>query len=115
MEIKTIVFWVLMAAFIIPSFIFGYQKLIGQKQKAEQFNRFGYPLWFMRIIGLAEIIGCFLLLIHETRNIGVMIFAIIFAGAIYTHIKQKDPKKETMAPVIVLIHLLAIFLFTIWV
>ena len=112
--VKTIILWVLLASFVIPSFIFGYQKLIGEKQKTELFIRFGYPLWFMRILGLAEIVACLLMLFDPTRLIGIFIFPAILAGAIYTHVEFKDPKKALMTPVFVALHLLAIFLFTLW-
>src|ERR1700709_1282033 len=97
--VKTIILWVLLTSFIIPSLIFGYQKLVGEKQKTELFNRFGYPLWFMRILGLAEIVACAFMLFGTTRLIGIFIFPIILAGAVYTHLKFKDPKKEVMTPV----------------
>lgn len=114
MVVKTIILWVLLVSFIIPSLIFGYQKLIGEKEKIELFNRFGYPLWFMRLLGLAEIIASILMLFNPTRLTGIVIFPFILAGAIYTHLKFKDPKKEVMAPVFVGLHLLVIFLFTLW-
>jgi len=114
MEIKTIIFWVLMAAYIIPGFIFGYQKLIGEKQKVIDFDRWGYPLWFMRLLGLAEIVGCILMLFNITRLYGIAIFPIILGGAVYTHVKNHDPKKDTMTPIFVGLHLVVIFLFTFW-
>ena len=115
MEIKIILFWVLIAAYVIHGFIFGIQKLFGQKQKIEHFERWGYPLWFMRLLGLAEIAACGLMLFGQTRMYGIAIFPIILLGAVYTHLKFKEPKKETMTPVFVGIHLLAIFLFTFWI
>ncbi len=114
MEIKTIVFWVLLIAFAVPGFIFGYQKLVAQKQKIEQFKRFGYPIWFMRLLGTAEIFACACLLFSQTRYYGLGVFFIILAGAIYTHIKVNDSKKEIMAPIIVSLHLLVIFLMMFW-
>jgi len=94
METKIIIFWVLLAAFILPSLIFGYQKLAGEKKKVEQFKRFGYPLWFMRMLGLSEIIACALLLFNNARDYGIAVFAVIFSGAIFTHLKQRDPNKK---------------------
>jgi len=114
MVVKTIILWVLLASFIIPSLIFGYQKLVGEKQKIELFKRFGYPLWCMRLLGLIEIIACIMMLFNPTRLVGIVMFPVILAGAIYTHLKFNDPKKEVMTPVFVGLHLLAIFLFTLW-
>ena len=115
MEIKTIILWLIIVAYVVPGFIFGYQKLIGQKQKIEQFIRFGYPLWCMRLLGLTEILTCILMLFNSTRIWGIFIFSIILMGAVYTHLKVKDPKKEVMTPVFVGLHLFVILLFTIWI
>ncbi len=114
MEIKTIIFWVLLIAFVLPGFIFGYQKLVGQKQKIEQFKRFDYPIWFIRLLGLAEILACACLLFNQTRYYGIGTFMVILLGAIYTHIKINDNKKEIMTPIIVLLHLLVIFFMAFW-
>lgn len=113
MEIKIIILWVLILAYVVPGFIFGFQKLIGQKQKIEQFLRFGYPLWLMRLLGLAEISAYILMIFNPTRLLGIFIFPIILAGAVYTHLNVKDPKKEVMTPVFVGLHLLVIFLLTV--
>lgn len=115
METKAIILWVLIAAYIVPGFIFGYLKLVGQKQKIEQFRRFGYPLWFMRLLGLAEISACFMMLFSPTRLWGIFIFPIILAGAVYTHVKVNDPKKEVITPIVVALHLLVIFILTFWI
>jgi len=110
-----IIFGVLMAAYIIPGVIFGFQKLFAQKNKIDCFKKWGYPLWFMRLLGLAEVVGCSLMLFNSTRLYGIAIFPVILIGAVYTHVKFKEPKKEAMTPVFVGLHLLVIFLFTFWI
>lgn len=115
MEIKIIILWVLLVTYIVPGLIFGYQKLIGQKQKLEQFRRFGYPVWFMRLLGLAEISACIMMLFNSTRLWGIFIFPLILAGAVSTHLKANDPKNEVMTPIFVALHLTLIFFVTIWI
>ncbi|SHM96849.1 DoxX family protein [Mucilaginibacter sp. OK098] len=115
MEIKTIIFWVLIIAYAIPGFIFGFKKLSGQKVSIEHFKRWGYPLWFMHFLGFIEIACGLLLLFNATRMYGIVIYAILIIGAIYTHLKNNDPRKYVMTPVYVGLHLLAIFLFTFWI
>ena len=107
-----IIFWVLIAAFVIPGYIFGFKKFFAHKQSVENFKRFGYPLWFMHLLGLAEIAGSSLMLFNPTRIYGIAIFPVIIAGAVYTHLKVKDAKKVVMKPILVGLHLLIIFLFT---
>jgi putative oxidoreductase len=109
-----IIFWVLIAAYVIPGFIFGFKKLIGHKQSVEHFKKWGYPLWFMRLLGLVEITGSVLMLFSPTRIYGIAIFPVILAGAAYTHIKFKETN-EAKKPFFVGALLLAIFLYTFWV
>jgi len=107
-----IIFWVLIIAFVIPGYLFGFKKLFGHKQSVEAFRRFGYPLWFMHLLGFAEVAGSTLMLFNPTRIYGIAIFPIIIAGALYSHLKVKDAKKVVMKPILVGLHLLIIFLFT---
>ncbi len=111
MAIK-IIFWVLIIAFVIPGFIFGFKKLLGHKDSIAAFKKFGYPLWFMHVLGFVEITASTLLLFNPTRIYGIAIFPLILAGAIYTHVKVKDGAKVVMKPILVGLHLLIIFLFT---
>ena len=110
-----IIFWLLIAAFVIPGYIFGFKKLFGHQHSIAQFKKFGYPLWFMHVLGLMEITGSTLMLFNPTRIYGIAIFPIILAGAIYTHVKVNDGKKVVMKPIIAGVVLLVIFLFTFFV
>jgi putative oxidoreductase len=112
--IKTIVFWVLLLAFVLPTYYFGYTKLVGQKDKTENFVRWGYSVGFMKLLGLAEIVAGTCLLFSQTRYIGMAIIAIVLIGAVFTHIKNKDEKKEVMTPVFVGVHLLVLFVLSCW-
>ncbi|MDO3645168.1 DoxX family protein [Mucilaginibacter sp. L3T2-6] len=113
MEIKTIILWVLIIAYIIPGFLFGFKKLSGNAEATGHFKRWGYPLWTMHLLGFIEIACGVLLLFAQTRMYGIIAYAIILAGALYTHIKARDPKNIRMKPVFVGMILLGIFLFTI--
>jgi len=107
-----VIFWVLIIAFVIPGFIFGFKKLLGHKDSIAAFKKFGYPLWFMHALGFVEITGSTLMLFNATRVYGISIFPFILAGATYTHLKVKDGTKIVMKPLLVGLHLLIIFLFT---
>ena len=107
-----IIFWVFTAAFVVPGFIFGFKKLFAHRDAVENFKRFGYPLWFMHLLGLAEITGSTLMLFNATRVYGIAIFPVILAGAIYTHLKVRDGKKVVMKPIVASLVLAIIFLFT---
>ena len=114
MEIKTIIFWVLIASVVIPGVIFGYKKLAGHPDSRAYFRRWGYPVWFMHLLGFSEIACSVLILFTATRVYAIAVFATIVAGAFYTHVRYKDPKKDVMKPIFVGTLLGLIFLFTLW-
>jgi len=53
---------------------------------AENFLDWGYPLWFMNIVGVAEGGGALLLLPSRTRRCGVGVLAVVMMGAVATHL-----------------------------
>ena len=115
MEIKTIIFWVLIAANIIPGVIFGFKKLSGHPDSEAYFERWGYPLWFMHVLGFTEVACSILLVFSATRIYAICIFATLVVGAFYTHVKYKDSKKDVIKQVFVGMLLAVIFSFTFWI
>ncbi|MFY8036900.1 MAG: DoxX family protein [Cyclobacteriaceae bacterium] len=111
MEIKIILFWVVLLAMAAPSFIFGFAKIIRKKDKVELFQRLGYPVWFMIAVGLGEVASAIGLLFEPTRTIAIVLSATIVVGAIFSHVRAREPK-EAVAPAIVLVHLAVIYVFT---
>ncbi|MBI3219551.1 MAG: DoxX family protein [Bacteroidetes bacterium] len=111
MEIKIIIFWLLILAMAAPSFIFGFVKIISKKDKVELFQRLGYPMWFMKLVGFGEIATAIGLLIEPTRLIAIILSSVILIGAVLSHVRAREPK-EALAPAIVLVHLAIIFAFT---
>jgi len=112
--IITIIFWVLAAAFVIPGYIQGFQKIFSQKEKVEIFSKWGFSLSFMKFLGWVEVIGSSLLLFPQTRLLSVPVYAVLLSGAVYTHVKNKDTQKNTITPVFVGIHLVVLLLITTW-
>jgi putative oxidoreductase len=112
--IITIVFWILLVAFVIPNYIQGIQKLILQKEKVETFRGWNFSLRFMQFLGIVEVIGGTLLIFPATRMFAIPVYAILLTGAVYTHRKNNDTAKNTMVPVIVGIHLAVLLLVNAW-
>jgi len=116
METKTIIFWVLIAAYIIPGVIFGFKKLSGHPDSEAYFKRLGCPLWFMQLLGFIEV-GCNILIVFNATRmyaIGVL-FVTLIVGAYYTHARYKDLKKDMVEPLFTGLLLVAIFSFTFWI
>lgn len=118
MEVKTIItiiFWILIAAFIVPGYIHGFQKIFAQKEKTEAFTKWGFSLTFMKFLGWVEVIGSSLLLFSQTRLLSIPVYAVVLSGAVYTHVKNNDNKKNTMVPIFVGIHLIVILTLAYWI
>jgi putative oxidoreductase len=110
MEIKTIIFWVLVALLAVPSFYFGYLKLGAKPSKIVQFKAWGFPIWFMRSLGLVEILSTIALVFPEARMYGIIIWAIILTGAIYVNLKNREPRAEVIVACVVSVQVLFIYL-----
>jgi membrane protease YdiL (CAAX protease family) len=104
MQTKTVigvVFWVLLAAFIIPGFIFGFQKPFALRQKVDSFRRWGYSLMFMRFLGLGEIVALTTLLFAQLRYAIIIFFLHYFARrGVHAYLRQS--RKQVMTPVYML-------------
>lgn len=87
----------------------GLTKLLGLSFQTSAFLAWGYPLWFMYVIGVLEILGAIGLLITPLRlyaNIGLIL---IMMGAFYTHVSSGDPflfmSAAVLASILLLVHL----------
>jgi uncharacterized membrane protein len=112
MDIKSIVFWVLLLLFVTPGFIFGYLKLVASESKMIHFQRLGIGKTWMQILGLAEILSDIALLIPITRPIGMASWLVILLGANFFNITKKEPKEELYASIGVLGLLVVIWMMS---
>lgn len=74
---------------IILSIIFivsGSAKLLGLDFEIKAFNRWGYDLWFMYFIGVAEVAGGIALNLKTLRKLAAPALTLLMSGAVYTHI-----------------------------
>jgi hypothetical protein len=70
----------------------------------KEFEKFGFPSWFRDMIGILKISFTVMLQSLNEQIILLGAFGIVFlmSGAIFTHIKVKNPMKE-MLPAIAMI------------
>lgn len=64
----------------------GATKLIAMEPMPEQFQGWGYPIWFMYVTGLIEVGCAALVAIPKTRLIGGLGLFFTMIGAIGTHL-----------------------------
>ncbi len=78
--------WVLA---ILLAFLFisaGYPKLLSKASMIHRFEAWGYAPWFVKVVGLVELLGGIFLVIPKTAFYAALALAIVMLGAVYTHI-----------------------------
>jgi len=84
--IKTALWVVLGAMFIVA----GGAKLMGEHSQVEHFAQWGYPLWFLYVIGLVEVGGGICLFIPRAQYYGIVLLSITMLGAAITHLRAHE-------------------------
>ena len=84
---------VLLAVSILLAIAFlgaGLWKLSGAEMMVGNFERFGYPLWFMYFVGLAEVAGAIGLFVQRTAFYAAACLGILMLGAVGTRFLLND-------------------------
>ena len=68
----------------------GVGKLVSTQEWLIEWDKYGYPLWFMYAIGILQVVGSIMLWIQKTRFWAATLFAIIMVGAVFTHINTGE-------------------------
>jgi uncharacterized membrane protein YphA (DoxX/SURF4 family) len=93
---KTVALWtlsVLLAAFFLMA---GGAKLTGNPSQAAAFARWGYPGWFLYVVGVVEAAGGLALLIPRLAGFAALTLGATMVGAALTHLFHGE---TTAAPV----------------
>ena len=90
----------------------GLAKLAGVGRLRQSFTTFGYPIWFMYLIGVSEIGGAVFLLIPPIAAIGAIGLGFIMVGAFFSHLRAKETPQTI--PVVVLFVLSVITVVGMW-
>jgi uncharacterized membrane protein YphA (DoxX/SURF4 family) len=65
----------------------GGSKLVAPEMHFKDFQDWGYPIWFVFVVGVIEVVGALLLLIPLVRFYGALLLAANMLGATATHLK----------------------------
>ena len=93
--------------------IAGTSKLAGMEATVEAFTRFGYPIWFLYVVGFIEFVGGAGMVIQPVTRFAALLLFPIMLGAIGTHLLH-DPI-EAMLPSFVLLILIEIVAWFYWI
>lgn len=103
MQILAIILQVLLGLVFLGA---GGQKLAGSEEMVNDFERFGYPRWFLYVTGAVEITGAIGMLagifLPVVGALAGLWLAAVMLGAIFTHLRLKDSASK-MVPALVLV------------
>ena len=104
---RNIAAWVLSVALAALFFFAAYAKLASTEEVASAFGKFGYPLWFSYVVGLAELGGALLLLAPKVASYAAGILIVVMVGAIISTLRVGE---SPLFPAVVLILLAVVAL-----
>ena len=87
---KNIVGWVLQILLGVLFALSGAQKLMGEAEVAANFERWGYPDWFLMLTGVLELLGAIGLLIPMTAGLAASGLVLLMLGAAWTHLSNNE-------------------------
>jgi uncharacterized membrane protein YphA (DoxX/SURF4 family) len=94
--------WVVAVLLCLAFLGAGAAKLTGQPMMQQEFAVFGYPLWFMYLTGLIELVSAILVVIPRTSRLGAALLVCVMVGAIVSHLAHGQAAMIG-APVVLLI------------
>ncbi|GAA4360959.1 DoxX family protein [Kangiella marina] len=94
---KTKVLTVVLAIIFLVS---GGAKLLGLEFELEAFSRWGYPLWFMYLTGVIEVVGGVALLVPRLASYAAVGLSVVMVGAVATHLINSEWVMLVIASVI---------------
>lgn len=105
-KVKTVALWVVTVLLAALFVLAGSMKFFSA-EAAEQFAKFGYPGWFLVLIGVIEVAGGLALLVPRLTPIAAAGLAIVMVGAVFTVLRHDDAVKA-LAPLAFLVLLVTV-------
>lgn len=66
-------------------------KFLGNPDELAPFVEFGWPMWMVPAVGIAEVAGSIALVLPPTRRIGALLLLAVMCGAAATNIANGHP------------------------
>ena len=87
-SIAVLILTIVLAVFFVLA---GGSKFVGmQLDWAQNFDHWGYPGWFLYLIGIVELIGAAFLVIPSIAIFGAVVLGTIMFGAFWTHVANGE-------------------------
>lgn len=84
-RMKNIIAWIVTILLAAWMTVAGIPKLMGPEEMLQSFDKWGYPHWFMYVVGIGEIAVAIGIFIPKIRVLAVGLLAVIMIGATVTH------------------------------
>jgi uncharacterized membrane protein YphA (DoxX/SURF4 family) len=85
----------------------GMTKLLRVEGQVQNFERWGYPDWFLILTGVIELTAAILLIVSvvfgRVATIGALLITGVMCGALYTRIANDDAVSTIIPPLVLLI------------
>jgi putative oxidoreductase len=85
----------------------GMTKLLRVESQVQNFERWGYPDWFLILTGVIELTAAILLIVSvvygRVATIGALLIAGVMCGALYIRIANDDAVSTIIPPLVLLI------------
>ncbi|MBX2898019.1 MAG: DoxX family protein [Cyclobacteriaceae bacterium] len=110
MKRDKIIYWIVTGLVAAGMALSGIMYLTNEEMKVN-FTQIGFPLYFMRLLGIAKLLGAVALLAPVPANVKEWAYAgfgFTFIGAAWTHVATQTP---WVAPVIFLLLLTVSYFF----
>ncbi|CAN5162072.1 hypothetical protein BH23BAC1_BH23BAC1_28040 [soil metagenome] len=89
-RVTKIMAWIITGLLSLAFLFSGIAKITGQEFYVTGFIRWGYPLFFMYVIGILQILGVVGLYLKKFRFWAALGLAGIMAGAVATHVVSQE-------------------------
>lgn len=90
-NVRSIMLLIITIALVVLYVMAGGSKFVGmQPLWAQNFILWGYPAWFLYLVGAVELIGAVLLLVPSIAILGSVALATIMFGAFWTHVANGE-------------------------
>jgi len=92
----------------------GLAKLFGAKANVDNFNHLGLPQWFRVVTGLVEVVGAAAAIVGywepSWAAAAGLWLAVTMLGAVLAHVRIKEPIKQSVPALVLLVLSLVLFL-----
>ena len=101
-----IIYWIATSWLSLGMVSTGIVQLLAIKEEAEMMVHLGYPLYFLKILGVWKLLGVVAVLVPRFPLLKEWAYAGFFfsmTGAVFSHFAVGDPGKEFFGPVLLIV------------